>query len=59
MLLLKFFDAIGKMVFRLDGVELSGNSELTLNLAEQHNGVYFVKMSSTDYQVYKKIVIRH
>lgn len=55
---IEVFDAMGKMVYTLSGIELSGNKEHLIDLSDQMEGIYFVRLQAGDHSVYKKLVLK-
>lgn len=55
---LRVFDAMGKIVYKAHDIELWGNNEINLDLSNQPEGVYFIRLESSTINIYEKIVVR-
>lgn len=50
------YNRIGQLLFRRQASDINSQNRIEFNLADEPNGVYFVKIFYTDHQVVKKIV---
>lgn len=50
------YNAIGQLIFRKSASAVNAQNRIEFNLANEPNGVYFVKIFYTDHEVVKKII---
>jgi hypothetical protein len=50
------FNSLGQLLFRAGASAVNGQNRIQFSLADEPNGVYFVKVSYTDHKVVKKII---
>jgi len=55
---LKVIDALGKVVFEQQGINIQGSHQSSIDLSNNPQGIYFVIVSGDEYRSVKKIFLQ-
>lgn len=53
---IEVYDITGKLIMKKDSLEVSGNNQTNIDLSNTSNGVYFVKISTENNTITKRII---
>ena len=53
---IEVYDISGKLILQKNGLEVSGNNQTNIDLSNTSTGVYFVKISTENNTITKRII---